>query len=303
MALRSSFADLLEPGLRKIFDDKYQEIQEMYSQVFNVQSSDKSEEKDSAVSGFGLLDQTGEGDPITYEDPVQMYDTTYVHLKYTKGFKVSEELYEDDMYNIIKKKPAALARATRRTTEYYAASVFNNAFSTAQLGGDGKPLASTTHPRADGGTAQSNASATSLALNEANLETAEIAMKKQLDDKGMRIMAKGTTLLVPVELEKTANVIVNSTMQSGTANNDANYYKGRFKVVAWDYLTSSTAWFLIDESLNELNWFWRVKPEFKQDDAFDTGLALYKVRMRFSKGFSDWRGVWGSKGDGTAYSS
>jgi phage major head subunit gpT-like protein len=299
---RANFGDLLEPGLRTIFDDKFSEMPEVYASIFHVNSSGTDVERDSAVTGFGLLTQTIEGGPITYEDPIQMYDVSYVHLKYTKGFKVSEELVEDDRYNIIKKKPAALAKSCRRTAEYLAATTFNNAFSSG-TGGDAKYLCSTSHPRADGGTAQSNASATGITLTEMNLNTALLAMRGQLDDKGMTIGVKATTLVVPPALEKTAQILTNSKMRPGTADNDFNYYEGLLKIISWDWLSSSTAWFLLDSSEHELNWFWRVRPEFKQDNSFDTGMALFKTRMRCSKGWSDWRGVWGSKGDGAAYSS
>lgn len=300
---RANFGDLLEPGLRKIFDDKYKEIPEVFSSIFHVNTSDSDTERDSAMTGFGLLTQTAEGGPISYEDPIQMYDVTYVHLKYTKGFKVSEELVEDDRYNVIKKKPAALAKSCRRTAEYLASNVFNNAFSTSYTGGDAKPLASTLHPRADGGTAQSNASATGITLTEVNLNTALLAMRGQVDDKGMKVAVRANTIVVPPALEKTAQILTNSKLRPGTADNDFNYYEGLLKVISWDWLSSSTAWFLIDSSEHELNWFWRIRPEFKQDNSFDTGMALYKARMRSSVGWSDWRGFWGSKGDGSAYSS
>lgn len=299
---RQNFGDLLEPGLRKIFDDKYKEMPEVFSSIFHVNSSTTDTERDSAMTGFGLLTQTAEGAPISYEDPVQMYDTIYVHLKYTKGFKVSEELVEDDRYNVIKKKPAALAKSCRRTAEYLGAQVFNNAFSSG-TGGDAKYLCSVSHPRADGGTAQSNASATGITLTEANLNTALLAMRGQLDDKGMKIAVKADTIIVPPALEKVAQILTNSKLRPGTADNDFNYYEGLLKVISWDWLTSTTAWFLIDSSEHELNWFWRVRPEFKQDNSFDTGMALYKSRMRASRGWSDWRGFWGSAGDGAAYSS
>lgn len=301
-SLRANFGDLLEPGLRTIFDDKFNEIPEVFSSIFHVNSSTTDTERDSAMTGFGLLTQTAEGTPITYEDPIQMYDTIYVHLKYTKGFKVSEELVEDDRYNVIKKKPAALAKACRRTSEYLAAQVFNNAFSSG-TGGDAKYLCSTLHPRADGGTAQSNASTTGITLTEANLNTALLAMRGQLDDKGMKVAVKPDTLVVPPALEKTAQILTNSKLRPGTADNDFNYYEGLLKVISWDWLSSSTAWFLLDSSEHELNWFWRVRPEFKQDNSFDTGMALFKARFRSSRGWSDWRGVWGSAGDGAAYSS
>jgi len=302
-AYRSSFGDILEPGFREIFDDKFSEIPQMFPQLFHVNTSTKQDEKDSAISGFGLLALTGEGGGVDYEDPLQMYDKRYVHLKYTKGFKISEELYEDDQYNVMNKKPAALGRAARRTAENAAAAVFNNAFSTSYLGGDAKPLASVSHPRADGGTSQSNASATGITLTETNLETGRLAMRAQLDDKGMKIEAMANTLVVPPALEKQAHIIVDSNLRSDSVDNDLNFYKGKLKIVVWDWLTSTTAWFLIDSRQHEINWFWRVKPEFKQDTAFDTGMALYKTRTRFSNGWSDWRGVWASKGDGTAYAS
>lgn len=299
---RANFGDLLEPGLRKIFDDKYNEIPEVFSSIFHVDSSNVDVERDSAVTGFGLLTQTAEGGAITYEDPIQMYDVSYVHLKYTKGFKVSEELVEDDRYNVIKKKPAALAKAARRTAEYLAAQVFNNGFSSG-TGGDGKYLFSTAHPRADGGTAQSNASSTGITLTETNLNTALLAMRGQLDDKGQKISVKADTIVVPPALEKTAQILTNSKMRPGTADNDFNYYEGMLKIVSWDWLSSTTAWFLLDSSEHELHWFWRIRPEFKQDTSFDTGMALYKTRFRSSRGWSDWRGTYGSAGDGAAYSS
>lgn len=303
-ALRSNFGDLLEPGFREIYDNRYAEIPEMFSQILKVDSSDKQDEKDSAVSGFGYFNETSESGQINYEDPVQMYDVTYTHKKYTKGFKISEEMYEDDLYRIMNKKPGQLAVAARRTAEYYAASVFNNAFSTSYTGGDGTPLASTVHPRSDGGSSQSNASATGLVLNETNLETGNLAMDGQLDDKGMKIAAETKVLLVPRALRKTASILVESEGRPETADNDINYYRNLgIKVMSWHYLTSNTAWFLLDPTVHLVTWFWRIKPEFKQDTAFDTGMALYKSRMRFSKGFSDWRGIYGSKGDGTAYSS
>lgn len=303
-AYRSNFGDLLEPGFREIFDSKYEELPQVFPQLFHVETSDKQDEKDSAVSGFGYFATTGEGESVNYEDPVQMYDVTYTHAKYTKGFKISEEMMEDDLYRIMNRKPALLAVAARRTAEYMAAGVFNNAFSTSYLGGDAKPLASTIHPRSDGGTAQSNASSTGIVLNETNLETGLLALEGQLDDKGMKIGMEANVLLVPRALKKTASILVDSEGRPETADNDKNYYRGLgIKVVAWHYLTSNTAWYLMDSSNHLVTWFWRVKPEFKQDNAFDTGMALYKARMRFSKGFSDWRGVWGSKGDAGAYAS
>ena len=300
--LRANFGDLLTPGFRKIFDDNFKEVPSTMEKLFHVNTSDKDTEKDSAVTGFGYPVLTPEGGNTDYEDPIQMYDVTYTHVKYTKGFKVSREMWEDDLYNIIKKKPAALGRSFRRWQERSAALIFNRAFNSSYLGGDSQELISTVHPRADGGTAQSNASATGITLTEANLETAINAMRDQRDDKGMFIDVMPDTLLVPIQLRKTARLITESPYRQGTADNDSNIYKGEFKVIDWLFMDgSATQWFLIDSSQHELNWFWRVKPEFKQDDSFDTDMALYKARARWSNGWSDWRGFWGSRGDGAAY--
>ena len=302
-SLRSDFGDLLEPGFREIFDDRYKEVPQVMESIFHMNSSSKQDERDSAVTGFGQMQETAEGAPIDYEDPVQMFDTIYAHLKYTKVFKVSREMWEDDLYNVINKKPAALARSARRTRERQAAQVLNRAFNTSFPGGDSKVLASTSHTRADGGTAQSNASSNGITLTEANLETGILAMRGQLDDKGQRIDVFPRTLLVPIELRKTAHLIVDSPLRQGTADNDANIYKSQFNIIDWIYMDrNATHWFLIDNDQHQLNWFDRVKPEFKQDDAFDTDMALFKSRQRFSRGWSDWRGVWASQGDGAAYS-
>lgn len=304
MLNRAAMQDILAPELAEVFFDRYEAEPEMMPMIFNVKTSDRDHETDSAVSGFSLLVQTAELGPLDYEDPNQMYKTNYSHLKYTKGFKVSQELLEDDQHNIIRAMPAALGKAAKRTQEYYAASVLNNGFNTSYTSyGDNKPLFSTLHPRADGGTAQSNASSTGLTLTEGNLETQMTQGRKLLDDKGQRIVLRYNRLIVPVDLEKTAMIITNSTLRPGTANNDVNVYSNRFQVMAWEYLTSATAWFLQDARNHLLTWYWRIRPEFKQDNSFGTDALLYKVRMRFSTGWSDYRGMMGSKGDGAAYSS
>jgi phage major head subunit gpT-like protein len=195
-----------------------------------------------------------------------------------------------------------LARSARRTVEYYAAAVLNNAFSESYVGGDGQPLFSIHHPREDGGTAQSNVEANGAVLSETSLKAAILALKGQLDGKGMKIMVKPSMLIVPPALEHTAKVLLQSDAKPGSANNDINTLKGEMQLFVYDWLTSSTAWFIVDKDVAELNFFWRTKPEFKQDESFDTDAARYKARMRFSVGFSEWRGIWGSKGDGAAYS-
>jgi phage major head subunit gpT-like protein len=303
MANKSNFGDILEPGFRKIFNDNFKETERVFTQLFRVNTSEKQDEKDSAVSGFGQLAVKPAGQPIQYEDPLQMYDTIYTHVTYAKGFKIDKELFDDDQYNVMNRKPDALGKAARRTEEAQGAAIWNNAFATTQLGGDAKPLCSTTHPRADAGASQSNASSTGLALNDSNYETVKLAMRRQLDDKGQKIDVMPKKILVPIDLEKSANILFNSKLRSGTADNDLNPYLGSVEVVSWIYLSSASAYWLIDSDQHQVTWFWREKANFDQDKTFETDQALFKVRERFSAGFSDWRGIYGSKGDGAAYSN
>jgi len=301
-AIRPNFKDELDPSLRTIFFDRYDQEPQVMTEVFNVNTSGRDLETDSATTGFGKLQQTDELGALDYEDPLKMFRTTYTHLKYGKGFKVSQELVEDDQHNVIAKMPKALAKSVVYTTEFHSANILNNAFDLSYTSyGDAKPLCSTSHGRADGGTAQSNASAAGVTLTEPSLETGRLALEKALNDKGEIVNFMADSLVLPIDLRKTAQILTDSTLRSGTANNDVNVYEGVFKIIPWRYITSTTAWFLLDKSNHLLNWFWRVRPEFKSDYAFDSDAALYKVRVRFSVGWSDWRGVWGSAGDGAAY--
>ena len=303
-AVRGNFADELDPAVRTIFFDRYDQEPQMMPSIFNVLTTDRDKEIDSATTGFGKLQQTSELGALDYEDPVKMYKTTYTPLKYTKGFKVSQELYEDDQHNVISQMPKALAKSVIYTTEYWGASVLNNAFSTSYTSyGDAKPLCSTTHTRADGGSSQSNASSTGVVLSDTNLETLRMQLDKHLNDKGEIVNFQANKLIIPVDLRRTAQILTQSTLRPGTANNDVNTYEGVFSIQAWRYITSTTAWFLADSSNMLLNWFWRIRPEFKSDFNFDADAALYKVRARFGFGWSDWRGLVGSKGDGQAYAS
>lgn len=304
MLLRNNNPALLEPGFKEIFDDAFNEVPMVFPRIFNVMDSQKQDEKFSGMTGFGQLDETGEGEQIVYEDPNMMYDVTFVHKKFTKGFKVSEENMEDDLYNIIKNKPADLGRAARRTAENSAANVLNRGWNTSYPGGDAKPLFSTIHPRSDGGSSQSNASGTGITLTDENLHTGELAVMQQLDDKGQIIQVMPRRIVVPLDLVKDAEIITGSDGRSGSADNDKNVYKGKYDVVGWEYLTlNNTHWMLQDPSQHKLTFLWRVRPEFKNDAAFDAGMALFKVRARWSNGHIDWRGMWGSLGDGAAYSS
>lgn len=304
MARRSSYGDLLEPGLRAILFEKYNAIPQQYTKVFNVLTSTKQDETDSGISGFGQFDEQSESGSLTYEDPLQGYDVSYTHKKFSKGFKVTEEMWEDDQYNKIKKMPEKLGVAANRTVETQAADILNNAFvTTYTTGGDGYALCSASHPRSDGGTAQDNTD--TAALSEASLKSAELAMEQTLDDKGQLIAVMPNLLIVPPELKHTAKILLQSTGRpydgSTIYQNDINTLNGEYELLVWAYIGaaaggSATAWFLMDTSIAELNFFWRKQLTFDQDNSFDTDEALYKAKMRFSCGFSNWRGFYGSTG-------
>lgn len=303
MASRANFGDLLEPGMRKIFGDQLKAIPTQYEKIFNVLTSTKQDETDSSVSGFGQFTETSEAGTLTYEDPLQGYDVSYVHKSWKKGFKVTEEMYEDDQYNVIKKMPSKLAVSAMRTVETQAAKTLINAFNSSYVGGDGVELCSASHPRSDGGAVQSNYS--NMDLAEDSLQTLSLLMRKTLDDKGQLVLVQPNRLIVPPALEDTARVLLESTgrVYNGATlfQNDINPYKAKYELVVWDYLSaaaggSDTAWYLQDTTLHELNFFWRKRPTFEQENSFATDEALFKGKMRFSNGWSDWRGFAGSTG-------
>lgn len=287
-----NYAKLLEPGLRKIFMETYKEKPEQYSSVLNILSSKKAIETDLRMGGFSMWGTKGTTDSTQYEDPTTTDTVQYKHTTFSKGFIVEKELVDDEMYSQINKMPKALARAARATIESKAAEIFNNSANANALNYKGEPLISASHKRLDGGTT-SNAIG-DLALSEANLEIAFKLAAEQVDERGLKIQMNVTTLVVPRALEFTAEKIAKSVQLPGTANNDINPMKGRFNVIVLDYLTDVNNWYLLDDSLHELNFFWREKLNFKTTTDFDTDQAKYKGRMRFSYGWSDHRGVLGA---------
>lgn len=311
------FGRLLEPGLRKIFMESYQEKGEQYSKIFNVQNSNKAIETDLRMGGFGLWEKKDSAGSIKYQDPTDTQALQYIHEEFGSGFTIERKLVDDEQYNQINKFSKNLGRTARATIETKAATVLNNAFTVN--GFDGVPLISNTHVRLDGG-AMSNrlqadatlGSATDGALSDRNLKAALIQMSRQVDDRGILIQASANKLVVPRNLEYAAKTILGSMSVSALGNglayggstpnsaNDKNVLKDLIEVVPMDYLTSSTAWFLLDSQVAELNFFWRKRLEFQNTTDFDTMQAKYRGYMRFSCGYSDYRGIVGSLGTGAA---
>lgn len=299
--------DILDVRFRKIYGDELKLIPQVGPTIFHMETSSRNIEKDSSASGLSKLIRRTENQSISYEDEVQGFDVTYTHVEDALGTSVSNKLWEDDQFNVIKQKPAHLAKAKIRTQEQMMADIFNYSFTAGGGGlspftsGDSLALFSAAHTREDGGATQSNTATTDM--NENAIENALVAIRQQLDHKGQLFMARGDTLCVPPALEKEAYILMNSTQRVGTANNDVNPYNGRLKVIVWDFLASAaggsdTAWFVYDSSLHQLNFFQRSDRGLEGPDwDFDTKAARWSVDVRHSIGFSGWRGTYGSKGD------
>lgn len=299
--------DLLDPRFRKIYGDEVKLVPQVGPTIFHMETSTRNIEKESSASGLSKLIRRNENQAISYEDEVEGFRVTYTHVEDALGTSVSKILWEDDQFNVIKRKPANLAKAKIRTQEQMMADIFNYAFTAGGGGlsgftsGDALALFSSVHTREDGGATQSNL--TTSDLNEVAIENGLVNGALQLDAKGQLFMVNMDTLLVPPALEKEANILMDSIQRTGTNNNDINPYKGRLKVVVWKFLSaaaggSDTAWFLLDSSLHQLNFFNRADRGLEGPDwDFDTDTAKWKTTVRHSVGFSGWRATYGSKGD------
>ncbi len=296
---RDNFGKLLEPGLRKIFFDNLNNIPWQFTEVFNVLKSTKHMETDLRMGDFGLWGKKGTLDATQYEDPTPMDSVSYRHETFSKGFLVEKELVDDELYGQINKFAKRLGVRANQTVDIDAAGLFNRAFTADPNAYKGEALIGT-HTRLDGGTRTNFLGA--LALNEPNLEIAHKLAAEQVDERGIKIRMNPDTLVVPRSLELTARKILGTTYMpdAGTtgntyAKNDINPLKGRYKIVVLDYLTDPNAWFLLDSKIHELNFFWREKPNFKNQTDFDTDVAKYKGRMRYSYGWTSDIGIMGAK--------
>ncbi len=300
-AVSENFGDLLEPGLRKIFTEQYNELPSMLGVLYNIQDSDTSYEKDSSVGSFD--DFPVFSGTIEYDDVYQGYDTTYTAVEFAKGFKVERKLFDDDLYGVIAKKPSGLARASKRSREKYGAQTFNSAFTgsgTITIDGttvlnntEAVSLCNASHTSTAVSTLQSNTGTS--ALSPSNVEATRILMANFKDDRDNLISVIPDLLLVPRALEQTAYEIIASKGIVDSAENNENFHYGRYKLAVWDFLTDSNNWFMIDSAIMKdfLHWFDRVPLEFFQDKSFDTLISKFAAYMRFSFGWSDWRWVFG----------
>ena len=290
------------PGLKEITFTQYDKYATQYSRVFNVQNSTKGIEQFSGVSGFGLFDKNStEGQQVTFDDVKQMFDKTYKHDTWQKGYAVSREFFDDDQFNIITNLASELGRSAALTVEYDAVTDFTNGFTTN--GYDGVPLFSVSHPRVKAGGVPRNKPSVDVDFDIPNLQSALIDFAGWTDDAGKLWMVEPTRVIVPSALEFTVSEVLNSTMRSDTAENTINAFRHRDKLspltnfMCWRYLTDADAWFVAaDPSDLKLRFLWREKFNTISDRDFYTRSLLTGGWMRFSHGWDSWAGLWGTSG-------
>ena len=292
-----SFAKALWPGVNAWYGKSYNDYATEWDKLFDKNTSSKAYEEDVGLSSLGLAAVKAEGAAIQYDSERQGFTTRYNHVVYALGFIITREAFEDDQYDVVgKKKANALARSMRQTKEIVAANVYNRATTSGYTGGDGIVLLSASHVNVAGGTYSNIQSAD---LSEASLEQAFIDIEGFTDDRGLIIAAKPKSLIIPRQLRFEANRILKSDGRVGTDNNDTNALKdsGLFtNIVVNHYLTDTDAWFIRTDVPDGMKYFERRGDAFEMDNDFDTENAKFKATGRYSFGWSDPRGLYGSMG-------
>jgi len=292
----SDFAKLAWPGLNEIYGMGYAEHPLEYVDIFETRNSTKAFEEIIGSSMTGLASVKPEGGAIVYDDMTQGYTSRFQHIVYGLGIVITEELVEDDQYSTIGPMRAkALAKSMRSTKETVGANILNRAFNSSYTGGDGLELCSTVHTNVYGGTYQ-NELTTAADLSEASLEQACIDIGKWTDDRGNKVAARATDLIIPVDLMFEADRIINSSGRVGTADNDKNAIMGKFNIKVNHYLTDTDAFFLKTDVDSGLIHFERREDRFGMDNDFDTSNAKFKATGRYSFGWADPKGIFGSPG-------
>jgi len=297
---RASFPKDLEEGLNAHFGMEYRDYPEEYTKIFDTYSSDKAWEEDVLMTGFGPAPIKGEGEAFAEDEARQGWVARYNHVTVGMKFAITQEALEDNLYMQVGARYArALARSVKETVEVMGANVLNRAFNSSYAGGDGIELLATNHPLLYGGTA-SNKLATPADLSESSLEDIFIQVRTAVDDRGLPIALKPKRLIIPPQLTYEAARLLRSVQRPGTDYNDINAIKA-LGVIGEDVavitrLTDADAWFIKTDAMDGMKFFDRVGLQRGMDEDFNTGNAIYKVRRRFSFGWSDWRSVAGSGG-------
>lgn len=295
-----NFSKALWPGINEWYGTAYDEFKPEWPDAFDKFTSRRAYEEDVGVSGFGLAPVKTEGGSVTYDVAMQGFITRYTNVTYGLGFIITREMVEDDQYDVIaEKKSKGLALSMRQTKENVGALVYNRAFNSAYTGGDGVSMINDAHPNVAGGTF-SNQLSVATSLSEAAIEQAIIDIAGFTNDRGLRMSFMAECLLIPKELMFEAERILKSQYRVGTPNNDISALvemgkiPGGYKVN--HYFTSATAWFLRTNCPDGMKYFERRPDEFAEDNDFDTDNAKYKATGRYSFGWTDPRGIFGTAG-------
>ena len=296
---RAQLVKELEPGLNALFGLEYKNYENQHTQIYSVESSDRAFEEEVMESGFGEAPVKTEGAGVSYDQAQEVYTARYTHETIALAFSLTEEAVEDNLYDRLSARyTKALARSMAQTKQIKAAAVLNGAFTTS-IGGDGVVLCATNHPTLSGPNL-SNTLATPADLSETSLEQSLIDIQAFTDERGLKIAVQGLKLIIPKELQFTADRILKSTLRVGTADNDVNAILNMGMVpqgyVVNNFLTDPDAYFIKTDAPNGMKMFERVTLKTGFEGDFDTGNVRYKARERYSFGFSDPRGIFGSPG-------
>jgi len=296
---RAQLVKELEPGLNALFGLEYSSYDQEHKEIYSVESSDRAFEEEVMLSGFGEAPTKAEGAGVAYDQAQEGYTARYTNETVALAFSLTEEAIEDNLYDKLSARyTKALARSMATTKQIKGAAILNGAFTTS-LGGDGVALCATDHPTLSGPDLR-NELTVAADLTEASLEQALIDIASFTDERGLKIAVQGTKLILPKELQFTADRILKSTLRVGTADNDINAVRNMGMVpqgyAVNHYLTDPDAWFIITDAPNGMKMFDRVSLSTGFEGEFNTGNMRYKARERYSFGFSDPRGIFGSPG-------
>ena len=296
---RSQLVKELEPGLNALFGLEYKRYENQHAEIFDTENSDRAFEEEVMLSGFANAQVKPEGSGVTFDNAQETFTARYTHETIALAFSITEEAIEDNLYDrLASRYTKALARSMANTKQVKAANVLNNAFSSSFAGGDGKELCATDHPTIAG--TFKNELSTSADLNETSLEQSLIDIAALTDERGLKIAARGVKMIIPSELQFTAERLMKSQGRTGTADNDINAVVSMGMIpqgyVVNNYLTDTDAFFIKTDVPNGLKMFVRSPIKTAMEGDFDTGNVRYKARERYSFGFSDPRGIFGSPG-------
>jgi hypothetical protein len=297
---RAQLLKELLPGLNALFGLEYARYGEEHKEIYETETSERSFEEETKLSGFSAAPVKNEGSAIAYDNAQEAWTARYTHETIAMGFSITEEAIEDNLYDSLSSRyTKALARAMSYTKQVKAAAVLNNGWASTVTYGDGQPLFSTSHPLVSGGV-NSNTPSTQADLNETSLENAVIQIAAWTDERGLLIAAKPRKLIVPSSLQFVATRLLETELRVGTNDNDINALKNNGSVPEGytinHWLTDTNAWFLTTDVPNGLKHFVRTPMQTGMDGDFDTGNVRYKARERYSFGVSDPLGIFGSQG-------